>query len=85
MANLETDFNQLKREFIWNCGDAESAYNSYFETMEYEEEECDIDEITDFLLELENDKEASAIALKYGELAAKSGNPAYIDEGEALI
>jgi hypothetical protein len=53
--------------------------------MEYDEEECDIDEITDFLLELENDKEASAIALKYGRLAGNSGNPHYVDEGEALI
>ena len=85
MKVLETDFNQLKREFIWNCGDAEGAYNSYFESMDYEEEECDTDEITDFLLELENDKEASAIALKYGRLAGNSGNPHYIDEGEALI
>ena len=85
MTKLETDFNQLKREFIWNCGDAESAYNSYFDVMGYEEEDCDIDEITDFLLELEDDKDASAIALKYGELAGNSGNSTYIDEGEALI
>ena len=82
---LETDFDQLKREFIWNCGDAEGAYNSYFETKDYEEEECDTEEITDYLYELENDEVASSIALKYGTLAGETGNSNYIDEGEALI
>jgi hypothetical protein len=85
MKMLETDFDQLKREFIWNCGDAEGAYNSYFETKDYEEEECDTDEITNFLLELENDAEALVVALKYGTLAGETGNSSWIDEGEALI
>jgi len=85
MANLETDFNQLVREFVWNCGDADAAFNSYFDVMDYEQEDCDLDEIADFLSELENDRSAVEIASKYGMLAAETGNPSYIDEGEALI
>jgi hypothetical protein len=85
MKNLETDFDQLKREFVWNSGDVNNSYYSYFEVMGYDEEDCNIDEITDFLLELERDEKASAIALEYGELAGRTGNSNYIDEGAALI
>ena len=82
---IETDFDQLKREFVWSSGDVDNAYNAYFEVMEYDPEECDTDEIADFLLDLEKNKEASAIALEYGELAGRTGNSNYIDEGVALI
>jgi hypothetical protein len=82
---IETDFYQLKREFVWSSGDANFAYNSYFQVMECDEEDCNIDEIGDFLLELERDEKASAIALEYGELAGRTGNSNYIDEGAALI
>jgi hypothetical protein len=85
MKMLETDFDQLKREFVWSSGDADNAYNSYFEVMECDEEDCNINEITNFLLELERDEKASAIALEYGELAGRTGNSNYIDEGAALI
>ena len=81
----ETDFYQLKREFVWSSGDVDNAYNSYFEVMDYDVEDCDTDEIADFLLDLEKDEKASAIALEYGELAGRTGNSNYIDEGVALI
>ena len=85
MKMLETDFDQLKREFVWSSGWADGAYSSYFEVMGYDEEDCNINEITDFLLELERDEKASAIASEYGELAGRTGNSNYIDEGAALI
>ena len=81
----ETNFEQLKREFVWSSGDADNAFNSYFEVMEYDEDDCNVDEIANFLLELEKDEKASAIALEYGELAGKTNNSNYIEEGVALI
>jgi len=85
MTNLKTNFNQLIREFVWNSGDVNNSYYSYFDVTGYDEDEVDADEALSYLVGLDINPTISQIALKYGNLWDTTQQEKYIDIGEKQI
>ena len=85
MTNLKTNFNQLIREFVWNSGDVNNSYYSYFDVTGYDEDEVDADEALSYLMGLQITPNISQIALKYGNLWDTTQQEKYIDIGEKEI
>ena len=81
MTNTETNFNQLKREFVWNSGNVNNSYYSYFDVTGYDEDEVDDDEVFSYLVGLDINPTISKIALKYGNLWDTTQQERYIDLG----
>ena len=81
MTNTETNFDQLKREFVWNSGDVNNSYYSYFDVTGYDEDEVDSDEVFSYLVGLDTNPTISQIALKYGNLWDTTQQEKWIDLG----
>jgi 5-methylthioribose kinase len=81
MTSLETNFDQLKREYVWNSGDVSNSYYSYFDVTGYDEDECDADEVFSYLCSLDMNPTLSDIALKYGKLWDTTQQEKYVDLG----